>query len=458
MLHVCAVGDPSGTYYLNEEEPPVEVSRWVGRGARALGLAGAVSPADLGAVLAGRGCGGRNVASSRRVSGYDLVFTAPKSASLLWAFGDVAVEQAVRVSHGEAWLSAFDYLAERAAAVRRRSGPDRRLLAVEGLVAAAFTHGQSRAGDPHLHTHVLVANLARGTDGRWTAIDGRGLFAHAGAAGALYGAQLRRAVTDRLGAEWVRTRRGQPEIDGVDPIAIGGFSSRSAEIRAELAAGARQSSTARRVARVLTRDAKVGGDRVEAWQGRAARLGVEPGLLVGGLRRTGGRGRPGGPAPPLDEHRFAAALERVGGPARRRHLVAAWADAVLPGARTPDVLACIDRIDARPGIGVDEPVLEVRAVPAPHQLRALGPRPTDPGELDLWQRAATALERYREQWAITGHDPLGPWDDRHLAGLPAARLASHLEAVQHLESARRLLGRRGREAAGPERGLGIGLG
>ena len=37
-----------------------------------------------------------------------------------------------------------------------------------GFVAMAFRHRSSRAGDPALHTHVLVANLTRArSDGRW---------------------------------------------------------------------------------------------------------------------------------------------------------------------------------------------------------------------------------------------------------------------------------------------------
>ena len=57
----------------------------------------------------------------------------------------------------------------------------------EGVLApgAGFEHFTSRAGDPHLHSHVVVANMAHGVDGRWSAIDGRGLYAHARAAGAL---------------------------------------------------------------------------------------------------------------------------------------------------------------------------------------------------------------------------------------------------------------------------------
>ena len=42
-----------------------------------------------------------------------------------------------------------------------------RQVDVTGLVAAAFTHRDSRAGDPDLHTHVAVANKVQTLDGRW---------------------------------------------------------------------------------------------------------------------------------------------------------------------------------------------------------------------------------------------------------------------------------------------------
>ena len=50
----------------------------------------------------------------------------------------------------------------------------------EGFIAAQFTHRDSRAGDPDLHTHVAMSNKVRGRgpDGitRWLALDGRPLF------------------------------------------------------------------------------------------------------------------------------------------------------------------------------------------------------------------------------------------------------------------------------------------
>ena len=37
----------------------------------------------------------------------------------------------------------------------------------------------SRAQDPQLHTHVVCANMARGRDGRWTALEGTAIYEHA---------------------------------------------------------------------------------------------------------------------------------------------------------------------------------------------------------------------------------------------------------------------------------------
>ena len=44
----------------------------------------------------------------------------------------------------------------------------------EGFVAAAYRHGLARAGDPQLHTHVVVANMTR-AEGRWTTLEAHGL-------------------------------------------------------------------------------------------------------------------------------------------------------------------------------------------------------------------------------------------------------------------------------------------
>ena len=51
-----------------------------------------------------------------------------------------------------------------------------RQVETRGLIATAFTHRDSRAGDPDLHTHVAVANKVQTKDGKWLSIYGRVLY------------------------------------------------------------------------------------------------------------------------------------------------------------------------------------------------------------------------------------------------------------------------------------------
>ena len=73
---------------------------------------------------------------------------------------------------------ALGYL-ERVAAHGRRGAGGAVSIEGSGFIAAAFRHRTSRAGDPQLHTHVLIANLVEGVDGRWSALDGRAIYQHA---------------------------------------------------------------------------------------------------------------------------------------------------------------------------------------------------------------------------------------------------------------------------------------
>ena len=72
-----------------------------------------------------------------------------------------------------------------------------RQVDVRGLVATAFTHRDSRAGDPDLHTHVAVANKVQTLDGRWLGIDGRVLFKANVAASETYNTALENAPARR---------------------------------------------------------------------------------------------------------------------------------------------------------------------------------------------------------------------------------------------------------------------
>src|ERR687883_1897344 len=99
---------------------------------------------------------------------------------------------------------------------------------VRGDVTSArrYRHRMSRSLDPQLHTHVVCANVARGPDGRRTALDGRHLYEHAKTAGYLYQSHLRAEVRDRLGLEWGPVSKGAAELRELPAEVLAVFSRR----------------------------------------------------------------------------------------------------------------------------------------------------------------------------------------------------------------------------------------
>jgi TrwC relaxase len=112
---------------------------------------------------------------TQTVAGYDLTFSPVKSVSTLWAVADSHLAAQIEEAHQAAVQDALRFI-ERLALFTRQGRNGVRQVNVRGLVAAAFTHRDSRAGDPDLHTHVAVANKVQTLDGQWLAIDGRVLF------------------------------------------------------------------------------------------------------------------------------------------------------------------------------------------------------------------------------------------------------------------------------------------
>jgi conjugative relaxase-like TrwC/TraI family protein len=281
LAAVARGGEGVEGYYLARSEEP---GRWLGNGADTLGLSGEVTAEQLRAVLDARHPDtGQQLAShpARKVPGFDHTLRAPKSVSLLWALSDRDTAAEVVAAHDAAVDAAIGYL-QRAAGYSRRGAGGVETVKVDGFVAAAFRHRTSRANDPLLHTHVLVANLARTCDdGIWRTLDSRKLFAHAKTAGVLYQAQLRHELTVRLGVAWQPVINGVADIDGVDRGLIETFSRRRAAIVELLAGRGESSAAAAQTATLATRQAKSGhpseAELREGWGRRAAAAGVTPG-------------------------------------------------------------------------------------------------------------------------------------------------------------------------------------
>jgi conjugative relaxase-like TrwC/TraI family protein len=174
---------------------------------------------------------------TQTVAGYDLTFSPVKSVSTLWAVADPPVAAAIERAHQAAVKDGLAFIEKHA--LFTRTGPQGiRQVNVRGLVATAFTHRDSRAGDPDLHTHVAVANKVQTLDGRWLSIDGRVLFKANVAASETYNTALEQHLRESLGVRFAERPGTDPakrpirEIVGVDPRLNQRWSTRRAHIEA----------------------------------------------------------------------------------------------------------------------------------------------------------------------------------------------------------------------------------
>jgi conjugative relaxase-like TrwC/TraI family protein len=346
-------------YYSGRGESP---GRWTGGGAETLRLGGRVDDDEFMALMEGRdpGTGERlkRVGGRSKVAAFDLTFSAPKSVSVLFAIGEPALAGALVEAHEQAVDAGLGYLEREACRVRRGRGGVRREVG-EGFVAAAYRHRMSRAEDPQLHTHVVAANMARGTDGRWTALDATPIYQHAKAAGYLYQAHLRAAVRERL--PWVRwgpVRNGMAEIEQLAPGVLREFSTRRRQIeereRELAAAGVEVGDGGREAIAHATRGAKRYGIDTASWRDVVRARAAEHGL---GARELAALVLGPARAPEIPDPRRvsgelagAAGLTEKQNTFAKREAVMAWAAAHGQGAPAEAVERAAAQFLARNGV------------------------------------------------------------------------------------------------------------
>lgn len=164
--------------------------KWLGYMAYQLGLSGVVNPTPYERLLDGFSPDGKRPlvrnAGEEHTPGWDLTFSAPKAVSILQVFDE---HKLIQQAHEAAVQAALRYLEAQAAYTRRGEG-GKDLEKLPGLLAAMFTHFESRSEDPQLHSHVLVFNVAERHDFTTGTIHSRTLYQWKMAAGAAYRAEL----------------------------------------------------------------------------------------------------------------------------------------------------------------------------------------------------------------------------------------------------------------------------
>ncbi|POH68141.1 conjugal transfer protein [Cryobacterium sp. TMN-39-2] len=263
--YYSAKGTPLTRYYSAKGTPP---GRWMGSGLLGLGsgriLEGAeVTEAQLQRLIGlgrdpvdeatlGRAYpdyqrpaepappSAQETATRRRaVAGYDFTFSIPKSASILWGVADAATQERIVQAHHAAVSEVVAFMEREVAATRTGiTAYDGAVAQVDvtGLIATAFDHFDSRAGDPHLHTHVVISNKVQTVlDGKWRSLDGRPMHAAVVALSELHESLFADALTQSLGVRWEMRERGRDRhpylsISSVPEALVAEFSARSRHI------------------------------------------------------------------------------------------------------------------------------------------------------------------------------------------------------------------------------------
>ncbi|MFC5273244.1 MobF family relaxase [Brachybacterium sacelli] len=229
-------GDPLGRAFPAYKSVPERIE------ARIADLDPDLSPGAKGEAIAQIEAEETERGKRRAVAGFDFTFSVPKSASALWAVADAGTQALIGQAHHAAVAEVVAFMEREVAATRTGATAGDGAVAqvdVTGLVATAFDHFDSRAGDPHLHTHVVVSNKVQTAfDGKWRSLDGRPMHAAVVALSELHEGVFADHMTRTFGVEWEARDMGRDRnpawaISTVPEELVQEFSTRARHIDAE---------------------------------------------------------------------------------------------------------------------------------------------------------------------------------------------------------------------------------
>jgi conjugative relaxase-like TrwC/TraI family protein len=270
-------------YYGSRGETPLV---WGGSGAHLLAVEGQATPEEYGAVFGPGGARlprtGAKLVSTRR-PGLELVVSPHKSVAELGVLGRADDMHAIVDAERDATLAYLDAMVRKSGG---RRGDPVRFTPTAGLTWAVSRHATTRAGDPQVHDHVLIANVVwmRDERGGWKGLDTafvRDQLHAATAVGRM--AAARAAVELGYGIEPARGRSGRLgswRIAGIPDAALAVHSKRAAEIDAHAGehAGYRWRNIAARKFRDRKRHEPV-ADLLARWRAELTQAGFPPAEL-----------------------------------------------------------------------------------------------------------------------------------------------------------------------------------
>ena len=340
-------------YYSNEEGPGG--SRWLGKGAERLGLAGGVEQAQFTEILKGKAPNGellfsRKLNQKKRRAATDFTFSAPKSVSVA---GLVQGDERVVAAHHLAVERTLAILEDRYAETRVMTAQGRRIVGTGNIIAAVFAHGTSREAEPQLHSHCVVMNATQIENGRWYSLLNDSAIANQKLLGQIYQNELACELKS-IGYEIERREHGQFDIKGYSEELLKTFSTRRGQIEALVAEWQasgkvirdadgrplRTDALIREAANLKTRKAKpqitAAGELLQNWQAVIAMKGLAlppiPGEQTQASEESGAVAESGLAIAPLKSEQRSDAVEPEAAPPAKPRLAKPKQRTVLDNA------------------------------------------------------------------------------------------------------------------------------
>ncbi|MFI6372428.1 MobF family relaxase [Streptomyces sp. NPDC050546] len=164
-----------------------------------------------------------------------------KSAFLAYAPEEIAAQvEGIYTAAGRESIGALERWTAYAMRGHHGDGNEAETVKTSGFSGWMMVHRAARPvdgapyGDPHFHLHFTLANMVKGSDGKWStmASGGRDLHRHTRATQSLMNARIRRELTDTFGISFRREERtGAWEIAAIPESTIKLFSKRDSQVR-----------------------------------------------------------------------------------------------------------------------------------------------------------------------------------------------------------------------------------
>ncbi len=277
-------------YYAAGSEEGDAAAKWFGEKAEALGLEGRVDDALFTQMLEGvafksgkdgpepEKLMGKIVDGERKHRpGLDLTFSAPKSVSIAAL---VYQDERLIKAHDKAVQKAMEYVEKKIIQTRLYKNGSLEVETGGKIIAGLFRHDTSRALDPQLHTHAVIANMVENSTGNTTALHNDLIFRTQKLGSEIYRNELARGAMD---AGYTVERVGKErliELKEIPKELVIAFSKRRAEMEAAMAGrGMKDSPRTAQLAALATRAVKHGNidrDELQAgWLDEAKTLGID---------------------------------------------------------------------------------------------------------------------------------------------------------------------------------------